>query len=80
MGGRGNLFSLDRKGWNVNGKEREVHCRNGPRAILERINYEMARVMDNILDANTKPTAKRKLTVTLTFTPDDERQRLPSMW
>ena len=38
-------------------------------AILERINYEMARVMDNILDANTKPTAKRKLT----FTPDDER-------
>ena len=38
-------------------------------AILERINYEMARVMDNILDANTKPTAKRKLTVTLTFTP-----------
>ena len=42
-------------------------------AILERINYEMARVMDNILDANTKPTAKRKLTVTLTFTPDDER-------
>lgn len=42
-------------------------------AIMERVNYEMARVMDNILDANTKATAKRKLTVTLTFAPDDER-------
>ena len=42
-------------------------------AIMERVNYEMARVMDNILDANTKATAKRKLTLTLTFQPDDER-------
>lgn len=42
-------------------------------AIMERVNYEMARVMDNIMDANTKATAKRKLTLTLTFQPDDER-------
>lgn len=40
---------------------------------MERVNYEMARVMDNIMDANTKATAKRKLTLTLTFSPDDER-------
>lgn len=81
MGGRGNLFSLDRKGMECQWKRTRspiVEMARG--AILERINYEMARVMDNILDANTKPTAKRKLTVTLTFTPDDERQRLPSMW
>lgn len=42
--------------------------------IQELVDYEMGRVMDNILDANTKPTAKRKLTITLEFTPDDNRQ------
>lgn len=45
----------------------------GGGSFLERIDYEMARVMNNILDANTKATEKRKLTVTLTFTPDDDR-------
>ncbi len=42
-------------------------------AIKERVDLEMARILDNILDANTKPTAKRKLTLTMTFIPDDER-------
>lgn len=42
-------------------------------AILERVDYEMAKILDNILDANTKATAKRKMTLTLTFSPDDER-------
>ena len=42
-------------------------------AILERVDYEMAKILDNILDANTKATAKRKMTLTLTFAPDDER-------
>lgn len=45
-------------------------------AFLERIDYEMAKIMDNIIDANTKATAKRKLTVTLTFSPDDERTNI----
>lgn len=45
-------------------------------AFMERIDYEMAKIMDNILDANTKATAKRKLTVTLTFSPDDERTNI----
>ena len=45
-------------------------------AIMERIDYEMARIMDNILDANTKPTDKRKMTVTMTFTPDDDRSTI----
>lgn len=45
-------------------------------AIMERVDYEMSRVLDNILDPNTSATAKRKLTVTLTFTPDDEREHI----
>jgi len=45
-------------------------------AFMERADYEMERVIDNILDVNTKPTAKRKITITLEFTPDDERQQI----
>lgn len=29
-------------------------------AILERVDYEMEKVLNNILDLNTKPTGKRK--------------------
>ena len=42
-------------------------------AFQERVDYEMAKVIDNILDANTIATKKRKLSVTLEFTPDNER-------
>lgn len=42
--------------------------------IQELVDYEMSRIMDNILDVNTKATAKRKLTISLEFTPDDNRQ------
>ena len=45
-------------------------------AFMERADYEMARVVDNILDANTKATAKRKVTITMEFTPDDERSNV----
>jgi hypothetical protein len=45
-------------------------------AITERVDYEMSRVMDNIMDANTKPTEKRKITLTIEFTPDDDRQTI----
>lgn len=38
-------------------------------AILERVDYEMGRVIDNILDPNTKPTGKRKITVGLELNP-----------
>ena len=41
-------------------------------AFVERVDLEMAKVIDNILDANTKPTAKRKLTLTIEFQPDDK--------
>lgn len=43
-------------------------------AILERADYEMARILKNILDANTSPTAKRKLALNLELKPDDQRQ------
>ena len=43
-------------------------------AIEERADYEMSRVIDNILDPNTEPTAKRKLNLTIEFKPDANRQ------
>lgn len=45
-------------------------------AIEERIDLEMTRILENILDTNTKATAKRKLTVTFEIQPDDERRTL----
>jgi len=43
-------------------------------AIMERADYEMSRLLANILDPNTSATAKRKLTLTLELKPDDDRQ------
>lgn len=45
-------------------------------AFLERVDYEMAKVFDNILDANTVADKKRKLTVSIVFTPDNDRQNI----
>ena len=45
-------------------------------AILERVDYETARVMNNIMDPNTNPTAKRKITVSIELKPDDTRQNV----
>lgn len=45
-------------------------------AILERVNYEMGKVIDNILDPNTKPDAKRKLTISLVLTPSADRKTI----
>ncbi|MCI9485167.1 MAG: hypothetical protein HFH27_12030 [Clostridiaceae bacterium] len=43
-------------------------------AILERADYEMTRIIENILDPNTPPTAKRKLTLELK--PDNDQQTI----
>lgn len=43
-------------------------------AIQERVDYEVSRVVDNILDMNTEAKVKRKVTLTITMTPDDDRQ------
>lgn len=42
-------------------------------AILERADYEMGKIIDNILDPNTKASAKRKLSLTLELIPDADR-------
>lgn len=45
-------------------------------AILERVDYEMGKVLDNILDPNTKPTGKRKITVSLELIPSADRRTI----
>ena len=45
-------------------------------AIQERADYEITKILDNILDPNTSATAARKLTLTLPLKPDDTRQNL----
>ena len=45
-------------------------------AIKERVDHEMDRIIDNILDPNTKATAKRKMTLTIELTPDDTRCKI----
>ena len=55
---------------------RESILRMASGAIEERVDYEVSRVIDNILDLNTKPDAKRKITITLVFQPDSERKHI----
>ena len=45
-------------------------------AFNERVDYEMTKVIDNIMDPNTKATAKRKITLTIELTPDDDRENI----
>lgn len=45
-------------------------------AFEERVDYEMDKVIQNILDLNTKATAKRKIILTIELTPDDERRQI----
>lgn len=43
-------------------------------ALREQINDGLQRVLDNITDPNTSAKTKRKLSIVLTFSPDDQRQ------
>ena len=43
-------------------------------AIQERVDYEVSRVVDNILDINTEAKVKRKVVLTIEMVPDDNRQ------
>ena len=43
-------------------------------AIQERVDYEVSRVVDNILDMNTEAKTKRKVVLTIVMVPDDDRQ------
>ncbi len=44
--------------------------------FLEQVDYEMNKVIDNILDPNTKATGKRKITITMELNPDDSRRNI----
>ncbi len=56
-------------------KTREVNVLELARgAILEQIEMEQTNIMANILDPNTDAKKARKLTITLTFKPDDSRE------
>ena len=43
-------------------------------AIKERTDYELSKVIDNILDPNTRADKKRKVTVMLELLPDADRK------
>ena len=43
-------------------------------AFKGRADYEMAKILENILDPNTKAEKKRTLTIQMVFVPDSERQ------
>lgn len=42
-------------------------------AIMEQADIEVGKIIQNILDLNTDPTKKRKLTMTVEFTPSSSR-------
>lgn len=43
-------------------------------AILEQIDHAIKLVLENILDPNTEVKTPRKLSINLTFKPDDKRE------
>ncbi|MGI1768432.1 hypothetical protein [Streptococcus uberis] len=46
----------------------------GEGGLQEKVDKELEKVFDNILDPNTDTKTARKLTITLTMKPDDTRQ------
>jgi hypothetical protein len=43
-------------------------------AAVELFNLEFQRELDNCLDPNTKPTARRQVVLTVKLTPDEDRE------
>lgn len=44
--------------------------------VQEKVNRELEKVLENILDPNTKATEKRKVNITLTLTPNEDRKAI----
>ena len=42
-------------------------------AIMEQVDYEVGKIVDNIVDVNTEPKKKRQLVLTVDFTPSADR-------
>lgn len=45
-------------------------------AAVELFQHELAKIAANIADPNTKATAKRKVTLTFEFAPDEDREEV----
>jgi hypothetical protein len=45
-------------------------------AVIEAVDVEIQRVLDNIVDPNSDPKTKRTVTLTLSFTPNLERTKM----
>lgn len=45
-------------------------------AVVERVNLEMFRVLENIQDLNTEPTKERSITITVKLRPDNNRENV----
>lgn len=45
-------------------------------AILERADYELERIFDNIMDLNTPATKARRLNIAIDFKPNDDRTQI----
>lgn len=45
-------------------------------AVIERIDMEMLKVMENIQDLNTEPSKARSITIKVAFKPDNSRENI----
>lgn len=55
-------------------KSREEILQMTKEVVHERVDQEIAKAVDNILDVNTEAKAKRKITLTIEMKPEDERR------
>ncbi|NQN57285.1 hypothetical protein HPA10_02610 [Streptococcus suis] len=47
--------------------------------LQEKLNNELARVIENILDPNTDPTVKREVSIKLVLKPNDQRNSVDTI-
>jgi hypothetical protein len=57
-------------------EQKKTFLEVGRGAMLERFDYELDKIIDNILDPNTPATKPRKISLTITLKPDAERQQI----
>ena len=57
-----------------NSKKSILDINNG--MVLKLADYEMQKILQNIADPNTDPKKKRKITIELGFTPNEDRSEI----
>jgi len=60
----------------MNDERKKNFLEIGRGAMLERFDYELDRIVDNIIDPNTPAEKPRKIQLTITFTPDATRKHI----